>query len=83
MKRLLILLLLSMNYISANGWPTVSHDQAEKNRIQQHIATILNRFTSMGASLSSPAIQTAIKDYLQSVGTPVSYEIYKEMYPTG
>ena len=76
MKKLFLLILFIVPAMFA-GLPTVSPEQQERNAIAMGIQRIMGQFS--GCALSSPSLQMAVKQYLQNLGTPVSYKVYQEM----
>jgi len=66
------------------NWPVVSSEQRERDQIMLQIAYISEEFTALtNASLSSPALKSAIEQLLRQIGTPVSYKMYQEMKASG
>ena len=91
MKKILIIFLLFFTTAATSkteqqkvqNWPAASAEQKERSQIMSQIAAIKEQFTSMGATLSSPALKSAIVQLLQQIGTPVSYTICQEMIASG
>lgn len=87
MKRLLIAFFLlgsTAPVIALESWPQgslPSKEQVEYNAIKLQIAAINAQFANCG--FSSPARVQAVINLLKQIGTPISYKIYKEMFPKG
>ena len=69
--------------VSKDAWTKVAPDQAEYNRLSMECSNIVERFTAMGAALSSPIIATTIFQYLKSIGTPISLRVLKDQIAAG
>lgn len=85
-KTIIIALMLSTSgiCIGSQGWPksTISKEQAEYNALRVQVAIILEHFAGQGCHLAgSSAMRNAVIVFLKEIGTPVSFKIYKEMFP--
>ncbi len=84
-KTIIIALMLSTSGIctGAQGWPksTISKEQSEYNAIKLQIARIFEAHTAAGGTLQGGGIRDYVIKFLKDVGTPVSFKIYKEMFP--
>lgn len=82
MKKLLIILFLFTN-LQAENWTPVSKEQLEYKTHMENCGKIIEHFTSLGATLSSPSISTAIFEYLKKANTKTSFLVLKEQIKMG
>ncbi len=79
MKKLLLICLVTIGSLHANGWSKSSPEQTERHSLMMRINSIREQAARMGAAASSPICQSEIFHLLKSKGSVVAYKILQEM----
>lgn len=70
-------------FTSQQKHATSQNDQAEYRRLSLKCNKMVEEFTRLGGSLSSPVIGSAIANYLKGIGTPVALRVLRDQVSAG